>query len=567
MKKLLIFFLALMMLCASAMAEVTIVKKTELDQHVTLCAYSNNYIARNETGYALYDINGNVLSATYKDMTVAEDGKYIKVQNVGASTTLNCIGLLDAQGNEILPMSYGSIITYYADDWVFAHVLVKAEGDVGEYSDSKGNKYIIESTDVVYKNKVIGTLSREEYNASYSVTDRGPNIFIKITNQKGYWLTCDFTRREVTAKDYIDRNEYSGGGKNPVIHNPTGQEAFTASCTLTPDQVKQSVWYDEKNARFLDLQGNVLAENVNLYIANYQDNYFQARVDSRNREYGVMAFDGTMVIPAKYSDIASNQNGYFNSGYNSVVDPEGNLYFYDKAGNMTASAEYQLSYSDYKGFLYNAPIIYVKNMGKFMIITATHGTLPETYDEVMTCGENQKVIRVKKDGMWGVIDMAGNTVIPFEYEGYSPSISSDGTVVVCQKGYSSYVLYQLSYDEKADVPSSWTETKVSGEDVDTAPVLAEGAWECPCGAINTGKFCAECGAKKPEPTATPAPVVDDGSWDCECGAHNTGKFCPECGAKRPEATATPAPEPQCASCGYKPEGDTPKFCPECGSKF
>ena len=51
-----------------------------------------------------------------------------------------------------------------------------------------------------------------------------------------------------------------------------------------------------------------------------------------------------------------------------------------------------------------------------------------------------------------------------------------------------------------------------------------GSWTCGCGAVNTGKFCTECGAKKP----------DDGSWTCDCGAVNTGKFCTDCGAKKPE---------------------------------
>ena len=44
-----------------------------------------------------------------------------------------------------------------------------------------------------------------------------------------------------------------------------------------------------------------------------------------------------------------------------------------------------------------------------------------------------------------------------------------------------------------------------------------------CGAVNTGKFCSECGAKKPSD-----------EWTCACGAVNKGKFCSECGAKRPE---------------------------------
>jgi membrane protease subunit (stomatin/prohibitin family) len=60
-----------------------------------------------------------------------------------------------------------------------------------------------------------------------------------------------------------------------------------------------------------------------------------------------------------------------------------------------------------------------------------------------------------------------------------------------------------------------------------------------------------------------APVAD--GWKCACGATATGKFCPECGAKKP------ADEPQyrCDKCGWEPEDprNPPKFCPECGDRF
>ena len=46
-------------------------------------------------------------------------------------------------------------------------------------------------------------------------------------------------------------------------------------------------------------------------------------------------------------------------------------------------------------------------------------------------------------------------------------------------------------------------------------------WTCGCGAVNTGKFCSECG--KPAPAA---------EWTCECGTVNKGKFCSECGKPR-----------------------------------
>ena len=85
---------------------------------------------------------------------------------------------------------------------------------------------------------------------------------------------------------------------------------------------------------------------------------------------------------------------------------------------------------------------------------------------------------------------------------------------------------------------------------------------CPCGYVYD--------PEKGDPDNGVAPgtawenVPED--WVCPvCGKTCKGKFCADCGAKKP------ASEPlyRCDKCGWEPADpkNPPKFCPECGDRF
>lgn len=126
-------------------------------------------------------------------------------------------------------------------------------------------------------------------------------------------------------------------------------------------------------------------------------------------------------------------------------------------------------------------------------------------------------------------------------------------------GMDANALFAMGQQQNNTPPVNPTPTSPSPAPSAPAASAAEAStdtWTCSCGKVNTGKFCVECGAKKPAPVE---------GWTCSCGAVNQGKFCQECGAKKP----ADAPLYRCDKCGWTPADphNPPKFCPECGDVF
>ena len=194
--------------------------------------------------------------------------------------------------------------------------------------------------------------------------------------------------------------------------------------------------------------------------------------------------------------------------------------------------------------------------------------------------EDQEMLKTaQKTAMYRDPTMAAATLVGAQADAMKTAAANEGgamtgfmgmNMAAQAGGMNAQNLFAMGQQQAAQAPA--------------APAPAANGWKCACGATATGKFCPECGAKKPEEklsnawtckcgaTATGKFCPECGSprpaeegWTCACGAVNKGKFCPECGAKKPSGI----PQYKCDKCGWEPEkGATPpKFCPECGDPF
>lgn len=469
--------LALALTPALSLAEVNIVSEQSFDRSPDLNDATNTYIGRVDRNYALFDVEGKQLSDVYGYMSGKSSGLFQVVAN---EDNVNGMGLLDRDGQLIIPMAYGQI-EVESEKWILAIVLEETSEEPYDYRALLGSgMYRIVTADVYFEGQKIGTLERADL-ADCSINAHGSFLSVRKVDRSGYYLNSSFERTEVSA-DEFSYSEFENVYKQGIFHRASGQQAFVEGCTLTPEDVEQSVWYDD-NGNFIDLQGNVISQGKTEgqeYNYVYYDggDYFRTK---SNDGVGLATLDGVEVLPPVYDAVGGSGNGtYFLSGYEAVMK-DGKLSYVDLAGNVTASVEYQMSESDYRGFYSNAPFVTVDNLGQKVVITATAGELAQRYQDAGYPQAGQRVLPVKLNDVWGVIDLNGNEVIPFVFRN-QPEISDDGTVVVGSLTEGGYKMYVLEIFEDAPI---------------VAPVADDG-WVCPnCSETITTNFCPNDGTAKP----------------------------------------------------------------------
>ncbi len=497
----------------------------------------NAYVTMNErTGaLAIQDRATGLFTLCAPDGTALTTEPYIHMDTadtmfeVALQSGLNVFGLIDSNGQVMVPPQYGDTI-YLSDRWQMGVVLTEATSENYDYKSFDGKSfYLISGYDVYYQGAKVGTLDRLAYRNAYAY---GAYLYV-VDEQKNY-VCYDST---LTASAYVPgfagSREYDDT-RDGIFHKGSGQQVGVPGCTLTSDDVENDIFLID--GRFVDLQGNELfaadAKYENYY--DFEGDYARVRM---NGKYGLVDRTGREVLSCEYDEISYNNDSYFNGGYQIVIK-DGKVGFVNPDGEVTC--EFKYSENSVKS-TYKMPLTHLADLdGSLIVLSGAVGELEQRFVEVDISNYGCPLFSGEpEDKKAGVYDLYGNAVIPADgqYDDvYDLQISDDGSVVVGYGTDRSYTVYQIGTAAQAPAEQSVDAPAVGGALIgDTAAQQSE------------------------QQTETPAA---DGSWTCSQGHANSGKFCSECGE------AKPADKLVCAKCGYEPEeGASPKFCSECGNAF
>ena len=509
-------FAALLLLLQVSLAETQMITLKARDVVLSRSAGTLGIRPEDSNTYHLIDSSGQRISdGEYISIYAVSDYPYFKVEADGTDGIHND-GLIDAQGNILIPAEYADI-EVWSDRWAGGIKLVPSSADDKDwtftnYSTGEKTFWRVDTVDFYYRGQKVGTLGRSDYGGT--VTPRGDFICVQTQAREPVFYDSRMQKSPVTASGSSEYTQVRQNGRYVNVHQGSGQYAFTEGCTLTEDQVSDAFLYDK--AVVYNLQGQPVFTAAQNYdsVRPYAGEY---ALVSMNGLRGLIDRAGREVIPVEYKELGNYEDEFFRYGYISAVK-DGKFGFLDKAGNVTCPFVYSGDIVSNRGNFAT-----IKNLdGKIIVLSAAVGELPEHYADVSFPGYNGSMAFVAENEYRQVslVDLYGNTIIPFGDLYRSISVNAAGTVAVASQGSRTYDVYTL----------------------DIAPAEEPSA----------------------EPAAAPSAGAGE-SWTCENGhAGNTGKFCQECGAPKPQQAPASV---TCPGCGPVYEGAGPKFCGECGTKL
>ena len=387
-------------------------------------------------------------------------------------------GVIDGTGRTLVPPVYADTEIVSAR-WQIGITLTPCGADDQDYTVSNwstGEKefYRIDTADLFLDGQKVGTLSRSDFANGYS---SAYGAYICVQNRERQRIFYDGAMNAQESEYSGEYYTYYKNKKTNYIHNGTGQLAFTPGCTLTADEVDQSLMLD--GSVLLDLQGNELGHVRQNYDSTSRlgNGFWRVKVFGK---YGVVDSILEEIIPCEYDDI-SISSGALSYGYIGAVK-DGRFGYVDMYGNVTCDFVYGADNASDKGTFAT-----VKDLdGSIIVLSAAVGELPEHYADAYFAGYDgcMAFVATNAAGEKGLVGLNGKTIIPFSEDIRDIYVTYDGLTAAVSLGSHVYEIYNI---DPADYAVDESAVK---------PVQPD-TWTCENGHEgNTGNFCSECGAPR-----------------------------------------------------------------------
>ncbi|MBR3473722.1 MAG: WG repeat-containing protein [Oscillospiraceae bacterium] len=508
MKKLLALLLALVLvlsLVPAAFAETDALNFEA--RYAILNKWSNTVAVQQNDGYwKLITLDGDLLvpaSEKYIDMSTSSSYSFFTVDKESADG-IHGEGLINGFGTVLVPAKYADV-EIISDRWQAGITLVSSSAEDKDYTFSNWSTdeksfYRVDKVDLYFDGQFVGSLSRAEYASS---TAHGAYLAVKDRSGVYKFYNKHFEASPYAASYSSEYDSVYKSGTYTYYHQGSGQVAFTATCTLNPDDLENPYLYD--HGVVYNIRGEELFTTKAFDSVRFFDGYAVGRMNGKE---GLISLDGREVIPPVYDELGNYEDHPLRFGYISAVK-DGKFGFLDAEGNATTTFTYSKDVVNNRGTFAT-----VKDLdGSIIVLSAAVGQLPDRYSDVSFPSYYGCMSFVAKNanGDYAVIDLFGNELLPFGSYG-SIDLTVDGTAALVNPSYHQYTIYKFEISRPE-----------TAEEAPAEPAVEDG-WTCVNGhSGNHGNFCSFCGAAKPE----------EGPHKCIWCGYDFGdtdpSFCPNCG--------------------------------------
>ena len=299
------------------------------------------YLVTSTNGrYGLYKNNKEILANEYTNISFDPNNNLLIVQKDQAQ------GVVDLEGNNIVPIDYDSII-------IGGKYIDAQKGEETVVFDSNGNNL---NTDILSYNQVSDLAIVIDKNNNYNIVDSSGNKKLKET---------------YTYIEYFNSNYFivTKDGKTGVIDG-NGNVAinlnYDAIQAIDGTNVLQAIKTDENRTDIIDSNMNIHEGIVNANVVK-KDNYIKVYSETEMKYYdfsgneitykslfpnnnlyasqsdgkwGLVNNNGTVVVPYEY-DMATEQNGNV-----AGVKKDGVWQVVDTNGQIVSDSQFNLSWLD-----------------------------------------------------------------------------------------------------------------------------------------------------------------------------------------------------------------------------